>query len=81
VQRAQLAQRIAQLNDLDEDLARMIEAQERGILLSDDEQRDIFGPDWNTAARAGARGLRAVGAVAAVRGACGFRARPQTGRR
>lgn len=48
VQRAQLAQRITQLHDLDDDLARMIEAQERGILLSDDEQREIFGPDWNT---------------------------------
>lgn len=48
VQRAQLAQRITQLHDLDDDLARMIKAQERGILLSDDEQREIFGPDWNT---------------------------------
>jgi len=48
VQRAQLAQRIAQLRDLDDDLGRMIEAQERGILLSEDEQRSTFGPDWNT---------------------------------
>jgi len=48
VQRAQLAQRIAQLHDLDDDLARMIEAQERGILLTDDEQRAIFGSEWNT---------------------------------
>lgn len=47
VQRAQLAQRIAQLNDLDGDLARMIEAQERGILLSEEEQRAIFGSEWN----------------------------------
>lgn len=48
VQRAQLGQRIAQLRDLDDDLGRMIEAQERGILLSDEEQRSTFGPDWNT---------------------------------
>ncbi len=48
VQRAQLAQRIAQLKDLDEDLERMIAAQERGILLSEDEQRSTFGPGWDT---------------------------------
>lgn len=47
VQRARLAQRIAQLHDLDDDLARMIEAQERGILLSSDEQRAIFGAQWD----------------------------------
>ncbi|WP_260979698.1 MerR family transcriptional regulator [Microbacterium sp. BH-3-3-3] len=48
VQRAQLAQRIDQLRELDDDLGRMIEAQERGVLLSPDEQRAVFGPDWNT---------------------------------
>ncbi|MDF2990483.1 MAG: putative transcriptional regulator [Microbacterium sp.] len=48
VQRAQLAHRIVQLRELDEDLERMIEAQERGILLSDDEQRATFGPEWDT---------------------------------
>lgn len=47
VQRARLAQRIAQLHDLDDDLARMIEAQERGILLSEEEQCAILGSDWN----------------------------------
>lgn len=47
VQRAHLAQRIEQLRTLDDDLARMIEAQERGILLSDDEQRQTFGPGWD----------------------------------
>ena len=48
VQRAQLAQRIAQLRDLDEDLERMIAAQEHGILLSEEEQRASFGPGWDT---------------------------------
>ncbi|WZH37854.1 MAG: MerR family transcriptional regulator [Microbacterium enclense] len=48
VQRAQLAHRIDQLQELDEDLERMIEAQERGILLSDDDQRATFGPGWDT---------------------------------
>lgn len=48
VQRAQLARRIAQLQHLDEDLERMIAAQERGILLSEDEQRATFGPGWDT---------------------------------
>ncbi|MDQ1074636.1 MULTISPECIES: MerR family transcriptional regulator [Microbacterium] len=48
VQRAQLARRIAQLQHLDEDLERMIAAQERGILLSEEEQRATFGPGWDT---------------------------------
>lgn len=48
VQRAQLARRIAQLQHLDEDLERMIAAQERGILLSEDDQRATFGPGWDT---------------------------------
>lgn len=47
VQRAQLSQRIARLREVDDDLARMIEAQERGVLLSDDEQRAAFGPGWD----------------------------------
>lgn len=47
VQRAQLSRRIAQLRELDADLGRMIDAQERGILLSDEEQRAAFGPGWD----------------------------------
>lgn len=49
MQRAQLTRRMAQLRELDDDLGRMIAAQERGILLSDDEQRAAFGPGWNPA--------------------------------
>lgn len=49
VQRAQLSRRMEQLRDLDDDLARMIAAQERGILLSEEEQTAAFGPDWDTA--------------------------------
>ncbi|WP_076673315.1 MULTISPECIES: MerR family transcriptional regulator [unclassified Microbacterium] len=48
VQRAQLAQRITQLQQLDEDLGRMIAAQEHGILLSEEEQGATFGPGWDT---------------------------------
>lgn len=48
VQRAQVGQRIAHLRELDDDLGRMIEAQEHGILLSEDEQRSTFGPGWDT---------------------------------
>ena len=46
-QRAQLARRIDDLHQLDERLERMSAAHERGILLSDDEQRDTFGADWD----------------------------------
>lgn len=46
-QRAQLAERIDDLRQLDERLARMTDAHERGILLSDDEQREVFGEDWD----------------------------------
>lgn len=49
VQRAQLAQRMEQLRDLDDDLERMIAAQERGILLSEVEQTAAFGRDWDPA--------------------------------
>jgi DNA-binding transcriptional MerR regulator len=49
VQRAQLAQRMEQLRDLDDDLARMIAAQEHGILLSEAEQTDTFGRGWDPA--------------------------------
>lgn len=46
-QRTQLAERIHDLQQLDQQLERMTDAHERGILLSDEEQRDIFGDDWD----------------------------------
>lgn len=46
-QRAQLAERITDLQHLDERLERMTEAHERGILLSDDVQAETFGADWD----------------------------------
>lgn len=46
-QRAQLAERIQDLQQLDERLERMTVAHERGILMSDDEQREVFGEEWD----------------------------------
>lgn len=46
-QRTQLAERIQSLQQLDKQLERMTDAHERGILLSDDEQREILGEDWD----------------------------------
>lgn len=46
-QRAQLAERIHDLQQLDERLERMTDAHERGILMNDDEQREVFGEDWD----------------------------------
>lgn len=46
-QRAQLAERIQDLQQLDERLERMTEAHERGILLNDEAQSEIFGADWD----------------------------------
>lgn len=46
-QRARLAERLRDLQALDERLVRMTEAHERGILLSPEEQQDIFGEDWD----------------------------------
>ncbi|WP_406230556.1 MerR family transcriptional regulator [Nocardia sp. NBC_01009] len=46
-QRSQLAERIHDLQQLDERLERMTEAHERGILLSDEEQSATFGADWD----------------------------------
>lgn len=46
-QRGQLAERIRDLQQLDRQLERMTEAHERGILLSDEEQREILGEDWD----------------------------------
>jgi MerR family transcriptional regulator, thiopeptide resistance regulator len=46
-QRARLAERFRELEELDERLGRMTEAHERGVLLSDDEQAAVFGPGWD----------------------------------
>lgn len=46
-QRAQLAERIDDLQRLDQRLDRMTDAHERGILLDDEEQAKIFGEDWD----------------------------------
>ncbi|MFC4138072.1 MULTISPECIES: MerR family transcriptional regulator [unclassified Microbacterium] len=46
-QRAQLAQRIEELLQLDDRLAAMAEAHERGIPLAPAEQRAIIGDDWD----------------------------------
>ena len=46
-QRSRLAERIRGLQQLDERLERMTDAHERGILLGDEEQMEIFGEDWD----------------------------------
>ena len=46
-QQTQLAERIAHLTALQDDLERMAAAHERGLLLSETEQRAAFGADWN----------------------------------
>ncbi|MFV5992273.1 MerR family transcriptional regulator [Streptomyces sp. NPDC056231] len=46
-QRSQLAERIHDLQQLDKRLERMSHAHERGILLSDEEQAETFGADWD----------------------------------
>ncbi|WP_249352222.1 MerR family transcriptional regulator [Nocardiopsis akebiae] len=46
-QRARLAERIEGLRRLDERLERMTEAHERGILLDDEAQSEVFGADWD----------------------------------
>ncbi|MDP3950324.1 MerR family transcriptional regulator [Microbacterium sp.] len=56
-QRAQLAERIEDLQRLDRRLERMTDAHERGILLSDEEQNDIFGDDWDPRGPENARNL------------------------
>lgn len=56
-QRARLAERIDELQRLDERLERLTEAHERGILLDDEEQAEIFGPDWDAPRSRGARAV------------------------
>lgn len=46
-QRAQIAERIDRLQQLGAGLDRMIEAHERGPLLTVDQQAEVFGPGWN----------------------------------
>ncbi|MFI5721033.1 MerR family transcriptional regulator [Nocardia sp. NPDC051750] len=46
-QRAQVAERIDRLQQLGAGLDRMIDAHERGLLLTVEEQAAIFGPGWN----------------------------------
>lgn len=48
IQREQLAERIARLTALDADLSRMIDAHERGLPLSAEEQKEALGPEWDT---------------------------------
>ncbi len=46
-QRDDVSQHLSRLERLRTGLDRMIEAQERGVLLTPAEQASIFGPDWN----------------------------------
>ncbi|WP_336051237.1 MerR family transcriptional regulator [Streptomyces sp. CA2R101] len=46
-QRAQVAERVGRLQQLSAELDRMIEAHERGPLLTVEQQAAIFGPQWN----------------------------------
>lgn len=46
-QRAQVAERIERLQRLSSGLDRMIDAHERGMLLTIEQQTAIFGPEWN----------------------------------
>ncbi|BCK57112.1 MerR family transcriptional regulator [Nocardia wallacei] len=54
-QRTQLTERIARLQQLGAGLDRMIEAHERGVLLSAEQQAAIFGPRWDPGWSAQAR--------------------------
>ncbi|WP_085995112.1 MerR family transcriptional regulator [Nocardia paucivorans] len=46
-QRAQVTERIARLQQLGAGLDRMIDAHERGLLLTVEQQTALFGPRWN----------------------------------
>lgn len=46
-QRTQVAERIDRLQQLSAGLDRMIDAHERGLLLTIEQQAAIFGPQWN----------------------------------
>ena len=47
VQREQLAKKVEQLNSLGDDLARMADAHEYGLLMTAEEQTATFGQEWN----------------------------------
>lgn len=46
-QQAQLAERIEHLTALNADLSRMIQAHDHGSVMSAQEQKQTFGPDWD----------------------------------
>ncbi|WP_261163780.1 MerR family transcriptional regulator [Microbacterium sp. Marseille-Q6965] len=54
-QRERIAQRIRELECLEANLARLSLAHERGVLLGDAEQRELFGARWDPASAQGAR--------------------------
>ncbi|MER7440143.1 MerR family transcriptional regulator [Micromonospora avicenniae] len=54
-QRAQVAERIDRLQQLSVGLDRMVDAHERGLLLTIEQQAAIFGPEWNPDRHAQAR--------------------------
>lgn len=54
-QRAQVAERIDRLRQLGAGLDRMIDAHERGLLLTVEQQAEVFGPGWDPDWAAGAR--------------------------
>ncbi|WP_253769485.1 MerR family transcriptional regulator [Goodfellowiella coeruleoviolacea] len=54
-QRTQVAERLERLQQLGAGLDRMIDAHERGLLLSAEQQAAIFGPQWNPDRHAQAR--------------------------
>lgn len=56
-QQEQLAERIEHLNTLSDDLARMVDAHEQGLLMTAEEQAAAFGPGWNPRWPAEARQL------------------------
>ncbi|WP_211352423.1 MerR family transcriptional regulator [Nocardioides albertanoniae] len=54
-QRERLAERICDLQRIDKRLARLADAHQHGILLSAEEQKATFGPDWDPQQGARAR--------------------------
>ncbi|MFJ9208695.1 MerR family transcriptional regulator [Streptomyces sp. NPDC102264] len=54
-QRAQVAERIGRLRQISAGLDRMIDAHDRGLLLTVEQQAAIFGPQWNPDGPAQAR--------------------------
>lgn len=46
-QQTQLTDRIRHLSALRDDLVRMADAHEHGVLMTAEEQTEVFGPEWN----------------------------------